>query len=93
MEFFTNIKLHVGRYLLHKKLKTIRRFKKVHNLISAKYIGILFDATDEKHFDHVQDFYKFLRLMGIEVKVLGFVNDKDVPDKYLFKKDFFLPTR
>ena len=89
MEFLTNIRLHVGRYVLHKKLKTLRRFKKVHNLKSAKYIGILFDATDEKHFDHIQDFYKFLRLMGIEVKVLGFVNDRDVPDKYLFKKDFF----
>ena len=87
MKFFSNIKLRIGNYVIHKNRKNLRRFKKVHNFKSAKYIGILFDATDKKHFDYVQDFYKFLRLRGIEVMVLGFVNHKDVPDKYLFKKD------
>jgi hypothetical protein len=88
VKFFSNIKLRIGNYVINKNRKNLRRFKKVHNLKSAKYIGILFDATDKKHFDYVQDFYKFLRLRGIEVMVLGFVNSKDVPDKYLFKKDF-----
>ena len=93
MELISDIKQLIGQYVLNKNRKKFRRFKKVYNFKSAKYIGILFDATDEKHFDYVQDLYKFLRLTGIEVKVLGFVNDKDVPDKYLFKKDFFFFLR
>lgn len=84
----TKIKSGMANYILRKRLKLHQRRKKVYNLQSARRIGILFDATDEKEFDHVMEFYKYLKLKGIVVFVLGYVNDKDVPDKYLFKKNF-----
>lgn len=85
---FSNIRYRIGRYILYKSLKNLQRTKKVYNLISARRIGILFNGTREEHFDQVMEFYKFLRMKGINTHVVGYVDAKDVPDKYLFKKDF-----
>ncbi len=60
----------------------------VHNLKTAKRIGIVFNATKQDDYRQILGFVKDIQDMGIEVKVLGFVNDKDVPTEYLFKKNF-----
>jgi hypothetical protein len=85
---FSKIRCKVGRLAIRKSLKNLQRTKKVYNLTTARRIGILFNATDDHHFDQVMEFYKFLKLKGIVTHVIGFVDAKDVPDKYLFKKDF-----
>lgn len=88
MEIFSNIRHTIGSLILHKRLKKLQRSKKVYNLFTARRIGILFDGTEGESFDRVMEFYKFLRLKGINTYVLGYVNARDVPDKYLFKKNF-----
>ena len=88
MNTFSKIQLVVGNFVLKKKLKKLRRIKKVHNLKTAKRIGIVFNATRQDDYRQVSGFVKDIQDRGIEVKVLGFVNDKDVPDEYLFKKNF-----
>ena len=88
MELFSNIRHRIGRIVLHKNLKKLQRTKKVYNFISARRIGILFNGTREEHFDQVIEFYKSLRMKGINTHAIGYVEAKDVPDKYLFKKDF-----
>jgi len=85
---FSKIQLVVGNFVLKNKLKKLRRIKKVHNLKTAKRIGIVFNATRQDDYRQVLGFVKDIQDRGIEVKVLGFVNDKDVPDEYLFKKNF-----
>ena len=88
MNTFSKIQLVVGNFVLKKKLKQLRRIKKVHNLKTAKRIGIVFNATRQDDYRQVSGFVKDIQDRGIEVKVLGFVNDKDVPNEYLFKKNF-----
>ena len=69
-------------------MKHLKRLKKVHNLKTAKRIGIVFNATKQDDYRQVLDFVKDIQGRGIEVKVLGFVDDKDVPNEYLLKKNF-----
>jgi len=85
---FSKIQLIVGNYVLKKKLKQLRRLKRVYNLKTAKRIGIVFNATKQDDYRQVSGFVKDIQNIGIEVKVLGYVNDKDVPNEYLFKKNF-----
>lgn len=79
----------IGRLLLRRNLRNLQRTKRVYNLSTARKIGILFNASREEHFDHVLDFHKFLKEKGINTHVFGYVNAKELPDKYLFKKDFY----
>ena len=88
MNIILKIQLVIGNFVLKKKLKHLRRIKKVHNLKTAKRIGIVFNATKQDDYRHVSGFVKDIHDRGIEVKVLGFVNNKDVPNEYLFKKNF-----
>lgn len=93
MELFSNIRYGIGRWVLRKNLKKLQRTKRVYNLTTARKIGILFDGTREENFDRVLEFYKFLKEKGINTHVLGYVHAKDLPDKYLFKKDFYFILR
>ena len=88
MNTVLKIQLVVGNFVLKKKLKQFRRTKMVHNLKTAKRIGIVFNATKQEDYKQVSDFVKDIHDRGIEVKVLGFVNNKDVPNEYLLKKNF-----
>ena len=88
MNIYSKIQFFVGNFVLKKKLKHLKRLKKVHNLKTAKRIGIVFNATKQDDYRQVLDFVKDIQGRGIEVKVLGFVDDKDVPNEYLLKKNF-----
>lgn len=88
MKIFLKLQLAFGDFVLKRKLKHFRRTKKVHNFKTAKRIGIIFNATKQDDYKQVFDFIKDIKGIGIEVKVLGFVNNKDVPDEYLMKKNF-----
>ncbi|MBE9511709.1 MAG: hypothetical protein IMY71_12600 [Bacteroidetes bacterium] len=88
MNIYLKIQLVIGNFVLKKKLKHSRRTKKVHNLKTAKRIGIVFNATEQDDYRQVSGFVKDIQDRGIEVKVLGFVNDKDAPNEYLLKKNF-----
>ena len=88
VNIYSKIQFFVGNFVLKKKLKHLKRLKKVHNLKTAKRIGIVFNATKQDDYRQVLDFVKDIQGRGIEVKVLGFVDDKDVPNEYLLKKNF-----
>jgi len=88
VNIISKIQLVVGNFVLKKKIKHLRRTIKVHNFKTAKRIGIVFNATKQDDYRQVSGFVKNIHDRGIEVKVLGFVNDKDVPNEYLFKKNF-----
>ncbi|MCH7658583.1 MAG: hypothetical protein IIB05_09740 [Bacteroidetes bacterium] len=90
MKIFLKLQLAFGDFVLKRKLKHFRRIIKVHNFKTAKRIGIIFNATKQEDYRQVSGFIKDILEIGIgmEVKVLGFVNNKDVPNEYLLKKNF-----
>lgn len=88
MKLFNNIREKIGFWTLRKALKNQSRKKSVHNFETANHVGILFDATDEKHFESIQEFYhKLIRYVKV-VKVIGYSRAGDLPNQYLFKKNF-----
>jgi hypothetical protein len=66
---------------LHQALNLNRRQRRVHTLITASSIGILFDATSEKKRQEVAELSKKWEKEGKKVKILGFFTDKKAPDK------------
>ncbi len=85
---FSTIRHWIGSWILRRNLKNLQRIKRVYNFTTARKIGILFDGTKQEDFDTIMEFYKFLKEKYINTHVLGYVQAKDLPDKYLFKKDF-----
>ncbi|MDX9847312.1 MAG: hypothetical protein RBT74_10055 [Tenuifilaceae bacterium] len=79
---FNNFKLRVGHSKLKKLLKGFKREKKVHNLISARKVGIVFLATSEKSFQQVIGFVDFLTQQNLEVCILAYCPEKEIPEKY-----------
>jgi len=93
MEIFSGLRTGTGQMILRRKLRSRNRSKKVYNLITARTIGILFDATNSNCFEPVYKFYKELSNSHLKVSVLGYYHGKIVPDNYLFKKDFLFLLR
>jgi hypothetical protein len=88
-----NLKRKVGRYVLDKQLRVKVRRMKSCNLREAKTIGLLFDATQPFSFEIIKDLVKDLSSTAKEVKVLGYVDSKQMIDHYLYRKGFEFFTR
>lgn len=76
---FNSTKLKIGHKQLSKQLAKFTREKKVHNLTSARKVGILFYATNQKTFQQATDFGKFLENLNLEVEILSYTPEKEVP--------------
>ncbi len=64
---------------LQQALSANKRQRRVHTLVTAQTIGILFDATTEKKRQEVVELGKKWEKEGKKVKILGFFNDKKAP--------------
>jgi len=82
------IKQKIGYFNIARIRRKQRRKRQVFNLKTGRTIGIVFDATDPKDFDTILEFHMDLLKRGRKVTVLGFVNAKEIPPHYLFRKDF-----
>jgi hypothetical protein len=82
------IKEHIGRRILKKKFKGFERFRHVHNFETAESAVVLFDTADPDSFPAIKDFRKFLESKGLECSTFGYVQQKEVPEKLLFQKNF-----
>lgn len=72
-----SFKENIGTILLKRKAKSLIRNKKVHNLDTAKKIGIIFNASKQDNFLQIKEFTDFLLSIGIKVKAIGFVDKKE----------------
>lgn len=86
MNFTRNIKLKVGNYLLSKKLKNFNRERHMHTLKTANTVGIIITPTDQESFEQIKRFLNYLTSKNIKVFILGYVNDKNIPNNFLFWK-------
>ncbi|MBN2746431.1 MAG: hypothetical protein JXR34_06870 [Bacteroidales bacterium] len=64
---------------LSKKVVRMERQRAFFNLESAKSIGVVFDATNESDYNKVASFVRHIQTFHKTVKVIGYVNYKDLP--------------
>ncbi|NMB72848.1 MAG: hypothetical protein GYA22_11945 [Bacteroidales bacterium] len=88
MAFAEKWRYGIGESILKKRLKNITRTPVTCNLNQAKNVGILFDATLLEQFDPVRTFIASLQDKGIQVQVIGYVNDKKIHESYLLRRSF-----
>ena len=89
--FIEHIKQRVGDFVFKRDLKHNNRKRQVHNLQTAKSIGILYDATEIDDMLLVSEFANELFKRKKEVKALGFVNKNELTHHHMpmLQFDFF----
>lgn len=73
MKLIESVRIVVGKFLLKRNVKKLVRVKTVHNLDSAKTLGIVFEYKDEDEFKVFEKLIAKLRSRKIDVKALVFL--------------------
>jgi hypothetical protein len=81
MEMFKNIRLSRGRSILRKKILRLRRIRFRGNILSAKKIGLLWDATNPDEFQVLSQFHQKMQERNVELNIIGYYPGKELPDK------------
>jgi hypothetical protein len=58
----------------------------MHTLKTAHTVGIIVTPTDQDSFEQIKRFLNYLTSKNIKVFILGFVDDKKIPNNFLFWK-------
>ncbi len=87
----TSFRNRIGNYLLKRESATVRRNLRMVNLTHAKSIGIVYQLFDVPDYNQVMEFVTQLQHDHKEVKALGFVQHKNLINRFLPKLsyDFF----
>ncbi|MFH1119167.1 MAG: hypothetical protein V1775_05045 [Bacteroidota bacterium] len=93
MRFITNIRIMLGKRLLHKEAARVNRTRKAINLEATREIGILFNMHSEADYDRVSRFSRELQEVGKRVQVIGLYKYRKLPPYYAQKLayDIILP--
>ena len=88
---FNNIRIKIGRHYFKKEQSRTDRRCQMINLQDAKRIGILYTLDEVPDYDRISEFVSKLQGNHKEVKALGFVNNKNLIQRFLPKisYDFF----
>lgn len=86
MKLFDNIKRNAGLSALSKSLKTVKRNKFVHNLVTARKVAIIGVVNNTKDFDDVTSLQRFLIDKNMQVEVLVYFPEKEIPQQLLLRK-------
>ena len=86
-------KTFIGRKVIKRKLKHLKRVTKVCNINDARNIGIIFNATNMASFEIIKNFIKSLSGKKVKVNALGYVHSKKLIDHYLYRKGFDFFTK
>ena len=78
------IRENIGKRILKRKKKDVRRSVQVHNFDTARSAVILFPADNPEDFPAIKAFRKFLEESGVKCKAYGYVPDKEIPQEMLF---------
>ena len=81
MEFLGRLRLKAGRQIIRRRRSPFRRIRKEFDLEKARRIGILWDASSEKDFQHLAALNRQLMQEGKSVEVLAWIPGKTVPDR------------
>jgi hypothetical protein len=81
MEMFKNIRLNRGKAILRTKMGRMKRTRYKGNLVNAKTMGLVWDATDPDELQVLSQFQQKMAERNIDVKILGYYPGKKLPDK------------
>lgn len=87
-----NLRNKIGRYLFFKEFNHHQSNRSLITFANSRSIGILYDSTNEKHFELVKRYVKEIReVHQKEVLSLGYYDDKELPPMRFSKlgMDFF----
>jgi hypothetical protein len=82
MKLFGKFRLSIGSRALRKKIDNNRRTVSYSNINNVKNIGIVWDASDPKEFKNISAFHSKMGQRGINVKVIGFYDHKELPGEF-----------
>lgn len=85
------LRSYIIHFFINRELKTLNRTKQVVNLSHAKSIGIIYALESETIYHAVNALASQITKAGGEVKIIGFLPDKLIPNYYLarLKMDIF----
>lgn len=81
MEMFRDLRLSRGKSVLRRKISRLKRKRFRGNISSAKKLGIIWDATNQADFPIISQFYQKMHERNIEVKVISYYPENELPDK------------
>lgn len=86
MKLIDNIKRNAGLSALAKSLKTVKRNKFVHNLVTARKVAIVGVVNNTKDFDDITSLQRFFIDKNMQVEVLVYFPGKEIPQQLLLRK-------
>ena len=87
MNIIQKIKYKAGIIFLNRKLKQNSRTKKFCNFLTAKNIGIIFNASQQDIYKTTIEFIKYLNEKNISVNAIGYVTNKESLAYFQQKKE------
>lgn len=75
MNLIKRIQIQVGRFLLEREVKSLRRRKRFHNMDTAKSIGLVYEYKNEEEFLIIERLIKKLTEKKKSVKALVYINN------------------
>ena len=81
MELFKSFRLSRGRSILRSKQSRIRRNRFRGNILSAKRIGFVWDASNPDEFQTLSRFHQLMQERNIELSIIGYYPGKEIPDR------------
>ncbi len=95
MNFLRRIKDRIGEYFLRKEFTNKRGKPLARNMGETMKMALIYEAEDEATFDQVRNYVKYIKEEhGVrEVKALGFVDSKHMPDHLYPRLEFEQFTR
>lgn len=86
MKIVDNIKRNAGIKALNKSLRSFKRNKFVHNLVTARRIAIVGVVNASKDFDDIYSLQRLLTEKNMQVEVLVYFPGKEIPQHFLMRK-------
>ena len=81
MELFRNFRLSRGRSVLSKKISRVKRTKFRGNILSAKKVGLVWDASKPDEFQVLSQFHQKMTERNVGLEIIGYYPGKELPDK------------
>ena len=72
-----NLRHKIAEYFLNSEIKNSERNREVHNIRSARRVGVIYDATNRETYETVKKFIHYLKEERKQVSTLGFIDTKD----------------
>jgi hypothetical protein len=82
MELFRNLRLKTGNSILAKRVARMNRKVYYTGISEVKSIGIVWDASQTKDFSNLSRFYQKMHDRDIDVRIIGYFPEKELPDQY-----------